>query len=238
MSRGLNLPERSRTQLVSRIRPNRLGPPSSGRGQSSVAYRKRRVRLRCGSRRERQPSGVLAGKIHRRPRVPHIRAANYSSDCSSNPCAGSCRRGTFLVRGRDELCDSRVCCCGSEPLSKSKLAYDEILHALRSRQLEPHRSILGFPENLEPKERTALPLQIDPLNQLIGGKVLIVYSKRIPVRKLASFSYCMQERFNKLSVVSSLLGGNSVNVAAKTARRGTRLLLCCYVVAHKHPTCH
>jgi len=60
------------------------------------------------------------------------------------------------------------------------------------------QSVFGFPENLEPKERTALPLQIDPLNQLIGGKVLIVYSKRIPVRKFASFSYHMEERFNKL----------------------------------------
>ena len=56
---------------------------------------------------------------------------------------------------------------------KASPSQDEILHALRSRQLEPHRPVLGFPENPEPKEWTALPLQIDPLNQLIGGKVLI-----------------------------------------------------------------
>lgn len=45
--------------------------------------------------------------------------------------------------------------------------------ALRSPQLEPHRPVLGFLENSEPKEWTALPLQIDPLNQLTGGKVLV-----------------------------------------------------------------
>jgi hypothetical protein len=69
---------------------------------------------------------------------------------------------------------------GTKPFQRFRGAYlnpnssrIKSFHALRSRQLEPHRPVLGFPENPEPKEWTALPLQIDPLNQLIGGKVLI-----------------------------------------------------------------
>jgi hypothetical protein len=88
---------------------------------------------------------------------------------------------------------------------------------LRSGEAEPHGSILRFPEDLKPEKRTALPLQVNPLDQLIGGHAPVVYPKRIPIRQLPSFIDSLKERFDELAIASPFLQRNPVGVAGKAA---------------------
>jgi hypothetical protein len=102
--------------------------------------------------------------------------------------------------------------------------------------MEPDGLVPRFPHDLEPEERTTLSLQIDPLDQLIGGEAPVVYPKRIPVRKFASFIDRLKERIDELAVAGPFFHGNPVGVASKAARQNIGSFLCCYVIAHRHPS--
>ena len=81
--------------------------------------------------------------------------------------------------------------------------------------MEPHRPVFRFPQELEPEEWTAEPLQVDPFYELVGSDVLGFYPKRVPVRQLTFFIDRSKQRVDQLAVESPLLVGNPVDIAGK-----------------------
>jgi hypothetical protein len=66
--------------------------------------------------------------------------------------------------------------------------------------MEPYEAILPFPTDLEPKERAALPFQLDPFDQLPGAYLCRVHLEHISVRELTPFLDRTAERIDEPAI--------------------------------------
>jgi len=106
----------------------------------------------------------------------------------------------------------------SKILPESKLLEDEFLNPFASGQMEPYEVILPFPTDLEPKERAALPFQLDPFDQLAGAYLCSVHLEHITVRELKPFLGRTAERIDEPAIARPLPRSYSVDVAGQFRR--------------------
>ena len=104
--------------------------------------------------------------------------------------------------------------------------------------MKPDGTILPIPMDLEPEERAAQSLQLNPFDQLSGVNLPSVHLECIAVRQLAPFLDRMAERLDEPPVVRPFLRRYSVDVAGEFGLCSPSGLLRRGFMVHKHQSCH
>jgi hypothetical protein len=99
--------------------------------------------------------------------------------------------------------------------------------------MEPQRTGLSFPTDIESEEGTTLPLQFNPLDQVAGANRGCVDAECIAIRKLGFLDNSMMQRFDELLIPCSFLQRYSIDVTNERRLPSSDLLTGGFVV-HKN----